>query len=409
MIAVESGIGFLVLHAGEPHGHDQADGRHRRALAARRALALGPGVARARWSFRGGATESSRTVTRQNRVIGDDMPRVLAVLPRVLLRRDAAAPAQTKVKVGALKLTSSAPLFVGVEKGFFKEFGVEPELVFFQAAAPIATALAAGPDRRRSHRSHGRPLQHRPRRARSCGSWPTRAGSGPDFPWWPSSSRRSCGIGQGPRDPRTSKAEAHRHHPARLDLPLPPRQYPREGRARPGRRAARPAPGDARHHGGAQGQAGGCHHGPPAFPGTAEAQGFGKILAWAGDLFPWQIAAIFYSKASPPTGQAVAFMKGYVKASRYYFDAALVQKEGRVVPGAALRRGRGHHGAATRGPSRRSSGSGFPTRTGTAASRAGHREADRVVGEPWLHEGAPARPGGRGSLLRRGRLKQPGG
>jgi hypothetical protein len=32
------------------------------------------------------------------------------------------ADAQIKVKVGALKLTSSAPLFVGVEKGFFKEF-----------------------------------------------------------------------------------------------------------------------------------------------------------------------------------------------------------------------------------------------------------------------------------------------
>src|SRR5436190_5252727 len=47
-------------------------------------------------------------------------------------------------KVGVLKLTSSAVLFIGVEKGFFKEFGIEPELVFFQAAAPIATALAAG-------------------------------------------------------------------------------------------------------------------------------------------------------------------------------------------------------------------------------------------------------------------------
>ena len=47
-------------------------------------------------------------------------------------------------KVGVLKLTSSAPIFLGVEKGFFKEFGVEPELVYFQAAAPIATALAAG-------------------------------------------------------------------------------------------------------------------------------------------------------------------------------------------------------------------------------------------------------------------------
>ena len=56
----------------------------------------------------------------------------------------AAAQAPGPVKVGVLKLTSSAPIFVGVEKGFFKEFGVEPELVYFQAAAPIATALAAG-------------------------------------------------------------------------------------------------------------------------------------------------------------------------------------------------------------------------------------------------------------------------
>ena len=54
-----------------------------------------------------------------------------------------AVSAQDKVKVGVLKLTSSAPLFVGVEKGFFKEFGVDPELVYFQAAAPIAAALAA--------------------------------------------------------------------------------------------------------------------------------------------------------------------------------------------------------------------------------------------------------------------------
>src|SRR5438105_3186450 len=54
------------------------------------------------------------------------------------------AEADGKVKIGVLKLFSSAVLFAGVEKGFFKEFGVEPELVYFQAAAPIATALAAG-------------------------------------------------------------------------------------------------------------------------------------------------------------------------------------------------------------------------------------------------------------------------
>src|SRR5512144_1436974 len=76
--------------------------------------------------------------------------RRLALLALVLVVGFAAAsaagaqPKPVPVKVGVLKLTSSAPIFVGVEKGFFKEFGVEPELVYFQAAAPIATALAAG-------------------------------------------------------------------------------------------------------------------------------------------------------------------------------------------------------------------------------------------------------------------------
>ena len=74
---------------------------------------------------------------------------------------------------------------------------------------------------------------------------------------------------------------------------------------------------------------------PQPFPGTAEAQGFGKIIAWAGDLHPWQIAAIFFSKKfAADRAKAVAFMKGYVKASRYYHDAVLVQKDGRIAPGA---------------------------------------------------------------------------
>ena len=46
--------------------------------------------------------------------------------------------------MGILKLTSSAPIFIGVEKGFNQEQGVDVGLTFFQAAAPIATALAAG-------------------------------------------------------------------------------------------------------------------------------------------------------------------------------------------------------------------------------------------------------------------------
>jgi len=75
---------------------------------------------------------------------------------------------------------------------------------------------------------------------------------------------------------------------------------------------------------------------PQPFPGAAEAQGFGHIMAWAGDLYPWQIAAVFYSDAlARDRARAVAFMKGYVKASRYYHDAALVQKDGRPAHGPA--------------------------------------------------------------------------
>jgi NitT/TauT family transport system substrate-binding protein len=70
------------------------------------------------------------------------------------------------------------------------------------------------------------------------------------------------------------------------------------------------------------------------FPARAEAEGFGKILAWGGDLFPWQTATVFYSnKFAGDRVRATNFMKGYVKASRYYFDNVLVQKDGRPAPG----------------------------------------------------------------------------
>ena len=65
--------------------------------------------------------------------------RIALVLLVALMVSAAPTSAQDRPRVGILKLTSSAPIFVGVEKGFFKEFGVEPELVYFQAAAPIAT------------------------------------------------------------------------------------------------------------------------------------------------------------------------------------------------------------------------------------------------------------------------------
>lgn len=47
------------------------------------------------------------------------------------------------VSVGLLRLTSSAPVFVGLEKGFFKEEGLTIDVKWFDAAQPIAVAVGS--------------------------------------------------------------------------------------------------------------------------------------------------------------------------------------------------------------------------------------------------------------------------
>jgi NitT/TauT family transport system substrate-binding protein len=49
-----------------------------------------------------------------------------------------------KVKVGVLRLSSSAPVFIAQDKGYFREAGLDVELKFFDAAQPIAVAAVSG-------------------------------------------------------------------------------------------------------------------------------------------------------------------------------------------------------------------------------------------------------------------------
>ena len=51
--------------------------------------------------------------------------------------------ADTKINVGALRFTSHAASFVAFERGYFKEEGLEVEFKFFQAAQPMAVAVAS--------------------------------------------------------------------------------------------------------------------------------------------------------------------------------------------------------------------------------------------------------------------------
>jgi NitT/TauT family transport system substrate-binding protein len=259
--------------------------------------------------------------------------RVFVCLAVVLALFAGSGEAQEKVKVGVLKLTSSAVLFVGVEKGFFKEFGVDPELVFFQAAAPIATALAAGQVEVGATGLTaalynivlgGEKLWIVADKGREWPGYPLTAIVVQKDLW--DGGVRTVSDLKGKRIGVTQLGSTFHYHIGNVlekhgltlnDVKIVPLQ----------------AMGAALEA--LKGKQVDAIVLPQPFPGRAESEGFGRILGWGGDQFPWQIATIFYSnKFAGDRTRAVNFMKGYVKASRYYHDAVLVQKDGRVVPGA---------------------------------------------------------------------------
>ncbi len=236
-----------------------------------------------------------------------------------------------KVKVGVLKLTSSAPIFLGVERGTFREFGIDPELVYFQAAQPIAVAIAAGEIEVGAT-------------GLTAGLFNVVAGGekvwvvadkGREWPGYPLTALlvqkdgpvRSVRDLKGKKVGLTQLGSTFHYMLGNLleqegltlaDVePAPLRTLGAMAEALEARRV------DAILI-------------PQPFASAAVEKGFGRILFWVGDKLPYQVAAIFYSKAfAQDRERAVAFMKGYVKAARLYFDAALAPKDGKPPTGPA--------------------------------------------------------------------------
>lgn len=68
----------------------------------------------------------------------------LAAATAFLAAGTSLASAQETVNVGILSLTSHAPSIIAAGKGYFEEEGIEVEFVSFQAAQPMAVAIASG-------------------------------------------------------------------------------------------------------------------------------------------------------------------------------------------------------------------------------------------------------------------------
>src|SRR5437899_12011814 len=69
---------------------------------------------------------------------------VLVGLLAMAARGTARADDALKARIGVLRLSSSAPVFIAQDKGYFREAGLGIELKFFDAAQPIAVATTSG-------------------------------------------------------------------------------------------------------------------------------------------------------------------------------------------------------------------------------------------------------------------------
>jgi NitT/TauT family transport system substrate-binding protein len=54
------------------------------------------------------------------------------------------AQAAQTVRIGALRLPSSGPIFIAVERGYFRDEGLTPEITWFDAAAALPVAVVSG-------------------------------------------------------------------------------------------------------------------------------------------------------------------------------------------------------------------------------------------------------------------------
>jgi NitT/TauT family transport system substrate-binding protein len=68
----------------------------------------------------------------------------LAGLLTLLASGIARADDLLKASVGVLRLSSSAPVFIAQDKGYFRDAGLDVELKFFDAAQPVAVATTSG-------------------------------------------------------------------------------------------------------------------------------------------------------------------------------------------------------------------------------------------------------------------------
>ena len=242
-------------------------------------------------------------------------------------------PVETKkLNIAMLKLTSSAPLFIGIEKGFFKEHGVELEVEWFQAAQPIAVATAtnkvdvgatgitaglynmvAGGQKLAIVADKGREQQG----YSSSAVLVTQELYDQGIQSIADLKGKKVGITQTGSTFHYMMARALEENglsPEDVELvPLTKLSALME--------SLKSKQVDA------------VILNEPNIT-KVEKEGYGKVIAQIGDIMEYQTSAIFLSpELIEDKETAIRFLKGYIQSTRYYYDALLTKKDGTTVPG----------------------------------------------------------------------------
>ena len=236
---------------------------------------------------------------------------------------------KASVEIGMLKLTSSAPLFIALEKGFFEEEGIDAKAKWFEAAQPIAVATAGGDvavgatgitASLYNMVASGEKLVIVADKGREQEGYSSTAVLVPS-----DSTITSIEELKGKKIGITQTGSTYHYMAGRLleehglttkDVELVPLN------SIPGLMDTLESK-----------QVDAVLLNEPNVSRVIE-EGYGKVIAQVGEEIEYQTSGIFFSQAfADNTDAATRFLKAYARATQYYYDAVLTKENGEIVPG----------------------------------------------------------------------------